>query len=116
MGSLIKLSYTASKILKKKYQCKKRKKKLKALLRISIENLNYTNFINVIYDIKQYDVVYNKSLFNKCKKKYFFNDVHFESLNNFNMRFDDNYLENEQYITNIIKREIELSLSRMSVE
>ena len=88
---------------KKKYE----KKKLKKSLKKSLKNYDFQNFQNVIYQIKTYDNAYNKSLFIKMKKKYFFYDKTVENIDDFNDRFLD-----ENNIINIIRNEIEMSLSK----
>jgi len=88
---------------KRKYE----KRKLKKLLKKSLKNYDFVDFQNIIYQIKTYDNAYNKSLFIKMKKKYFFYDKTVNNIDDFNNRFlDDNN------IINIIRNEIELSLSR----
>ena len=44
---------------------KKKKKQLKEKLSRSIDRINYTDFVDVIYEIKGYDTKYGKSLFIK---------------------------------------------------
>ena len=113
VGTLIKVSIEVSKSVIKKIRRTKEKKVLKINIKESIENLNYTNFVNVIYQIKQYDDKYNKNMYVKVKNQYLFGQVHIDNLHYFKRRFDSDYIENEKYIKELIHKELSLSLSVM---
>ena len=85
-----------------------KKKELKERLLISIKDYDFNLFQNVIYEIKQYDIEYKKSLFIKMKKQYFFYDKHTINFESFNLRFNPNY---EEDLKEMIKREVSISLS-----
>jgi len=88
------------------------KKQLKKELSLCISKLDYTNFVSCIYKIKNnYDNKYHKDLYNKMKYFYKFSDNDVERKEYFLKRFDTDYLINEELITAIVKREVELSLS-----
>lgn len=91
---------------------KQLKKQLEIELRNNISTLNYNEFLNTIYKIKNYDEHYNKYLYVKMKKLLFFNDNHTESFNSFNRRFNSSYNDEEEHIIELIKREISLSYSQ----
>ena len=94
---------------------KKEKKKLKNRLSTSIDNLEYHNFIQCIYDIKRYDTkYYPKQLYYKLKKFYKFQDSILKNENNFKRRFAENY-ECDSDIKDFVRNEIEISLSRKAV-
>ena len=110
-GGLIKFSLLVSKRVVSQYKRKKKKKKLKKEIADSIDNANYHNFVNVIYEIKTYDDKYNKNLYVKCKNQYSFREIHYSTLKNFSRRFSDNYEEQQQMFEEMVKSQIELSLS-----
>lgn len=94
------------------YIRKKRKKDLKKLLKKNITECDFIGFQNTIYKIKAYDNAYNKYLYVKMKKKYFFNDYATTDIIHFEKRFNLNdKIFNKDNLRKIIKEEIELSLS-----
>lgn len=111
VGTLTKITIEVTKKVVNKIRRTKVKKVLKIRIKDSIENLNYTNFVNVIYQIKQYDDEYKKNMYSKIKNQYLFSEVHINNLNDFKRRFDNDFVGNEHYIKELIQREISLSLS-----
>jgi hypothetical protein len=53
-----------------------------------IKECNYKTFRDAIYDIKNYDIKFEKSYFNTLKQKYNFSDVEVESRSEFYKRFN----------------------------
>ncbi len=92
---------------------RKQKNKLKKKLSKSIDELNYNDFLDCIYTMKNYDNKYYKNQFNKSKSFYKFSDNILENKNNFLRRFDSNYCESEDRIAKLVRYEIEASLSKM---
>lgn len=67
---------------------------LKKRLKKSLKNCSYKEFEMVIYDIKNYDTQFEKSLFNSIKTKYNITDDVVESRVKFNERFSLNKNKN----------------------
>ena len=89
------------------------KKKLKKKLSSAIDRLNYKDFYDCIYEIKIYDNKYYKRQYMKVKNIYKFSDIDVNYKNHFIRRFDTENALNEDLITNIVKREISLSLKNI---
>jgi len=113
VSGLTKLTYSVGHTVLVKYKRKKEKKGLKEKLSISIDNVNFTNFVNVIYEIKHYDDKHKKDLYISVQKLYKFNENHINNMNNFKRRFDNNFTENQNYLRELIQTEISISLSLM---
>ena len=107
-----KLTYEGTRISYKYIKRKQKKKNLKNILFQNMNNLNYNEFINTIYKIKQYDERYNKNLFIKIQKQFFFTEKHFENFSTFERRFDSSYYNKQAKLKEMIKNEIELSISQ----
>ena len=88
------------------------KRQLKKNIAKAIDTLNYNDFTDCVYEIQQYDIKYFKKQYNKIKNHYKFSDKVLENKTYFLRRFDSNYECNEEVLRNIVKREIELSLSK----
>lgn len=113
MAGLMRYGITTTQNIMKKIRQRKEKKDIKKRFKIIIENVNYTQFVNIMYEIKTYDNINNKNMLIKLKREYGFNDNHILSLNNFRMRFDINFDEKTKMLKEMIRREIELSISRL---
>jgi len=72
--------------LRGKYKRRKYRKKMKK----GMKECNYKLFKEAIYDIKNYDIKFEKSYFNEMKKKYNFHDEHVDSRKDFYERFNFN--------------------------
>lgn len=95
---------------------KKIKKRLKIKLNDSIKTLNYNLFIDTIYEIKSYDRKYYKNLYLRMKEHYRFNERTVETKKSFMRRFDKDFEEDKEYIANIIREEIEKSMTVLKDE
>jgi len=73
------------------------KKILKKKLKKSMKKCSYNDFSNVIYDIKNFDIQYDKSLFNSIKLKYNMSDDNINSRSYFNNRFSLDKNKNNIY-------------------
>lgn len=67
---------------------------LKKRLKKSLKKCSYSDFEQVIYDIKNYDTQFEKSLFNTIKTKYNITDEIVNSRAKFNQRFSLNNNKN----------------------
>lgn len=95
------------------YIRKKTKIILKRKLKKSIEKCDFINFKDIIYRIKAYDNTYNKYLYIKMKRKYFFTDKTTKDIYFFNKRFNLNdNIPSPSILRSIVREEIELSLSK----
>lgn len=100
--------FYAYKLIKKIYLKKKIKKKIKKY----IDDLNYTKFLQIIYDCKIFDGFYLENLFNELKLKYNFNEENYSTYENFLKRFDILYEQKNDNLIKNLKKEIELSFSK----
>ena len=99
------------------YKQKKSKKKLKKKLKKALQNYNYQDFQDIIYRIQSYDDVYNKYLYVKMKRKYFFTDKCVDDIYYFNKRF--NMIEDitsPTILRKIVNEEIEKSLNKNYID
>lgn len=77
--------------LRGKYKRRKYRKKMKK----GMKECNYKLFKEAIYDIKNYDMKFEKSYYNEMKKKYNFHDDHVDQRKDFYERFNyDNKYRN----------------------
>lgn len=77
--------------LRGKYKRRKYRKKMKK----GMKECNYKLFKEAIYDIKNYDMKFEKSYYNEMKKKYNFHDDHVDQRKEFYERFNfDNKYRN----------------------
>ena len=113
IGILGKFGVVGCKIAIKEIVRRKKKRKLNKKLSNSIDILDYNEFLDCIYEIKNYDNKYNKYQYNKMKKHYKFNNNIMDNRNLFLRRFDTNYNESGERIANIIRHEIERSFSEL---
>ena len=77
--------------LRGKFKRRKYRKKMKK----GMKECNYKLFKEAIYDIKNYDMKFEKSYYNEMKKKYNFHDDHVDQRKEFYERFNfDNKYRN----------------------
>ena len=77
--------------LRGKYKRRKYRRKMKR----GMKECNYKLFKEAIYDIKNYDMKFEKSYYNEMKKKYNFHDDHVDQRKEFYERFNyDNKYRN----------------------
>ena len=108
---LSRISYVVFFTLEGFLKRKNKKKKLKKQLYKSIKDLDYIDFVNTIYEIKNYDDEYKRTLFIKVKKQFFFNNKQIEDVDFFMKRFNDNFIKNEE-LKKMIHEEVSLILSQ----
>lgn len=95
------------------YKKKKTKRILKKKLKKSIKECDFITFKDIIYRIKAYDNTYNKYLYIKMKRKYFFTDKTTKDIYFFNKRFNLNdNIPSPTIVRSIVREEIELSLNK----
>ena len=111
IGGLAKVSWIGIVMTIHRIKRKIKKKTLKQNLFISMNTINYNDFINVMYKIKNYDDEYHKNLYIKVQKQFFFNEKHFEDLHSFQRRFDSSFSKKEEMLKKLVLCEIEKSLS-----
>lgn len=114
-GVVLKGGLIISKILIHRIQRKYKKYNIQKELLKSIDDLDFNNFQEKIYLVKQYDFLYKKQLFNKLKKKYKFNDKTTTDNEYFKRRFDIDYDIKQNELKEIVKREVERSLTRNTI-
>ena len=112
MGAVARISYTLGFTGLTIFKRKKKKKELKNKLYQSIKNIDHLDFVNTIYEIKNYDEKYDKNLFIKVQKQFFFNNTHINSKDKFLKRFDDSYTNSDEELRRKIHTEISLILSQ----
>lgn len=113
IGGLGKITWIGIRLTLSRFKRKKSKKKLKDRLNLSMTNLNYTEFIDIIYEIKNYDDNYHKNLYVKVKKQFFFNENNFDCLKSFQRRFDSSFDIKQENLKKMIHYEVELSISQI---
>ena len=69
---------------------KLKRKGFRKRMKKGMKECNYKLFKEAIYDIKNYDMKFEKSYYNNMKKKYNFNDEHVDSRKHFYERFNFN--------------------------
>jgi len=89
-----------------------KKRKLKKELSLTIDKLDYQAFLDVVYKIQNYDRKYSKTQYQKCQKQLKFSNKILTDKQYFLRRFDIEYETNPDFIKNVIREEIELSLSK----
>jgi len=76
----------------------KSKYKIKNIkLRKTIEELNYNEFKNIIYEIKNNDIKYELTGYVKAKQEFFFSDNILSSKKIFMLKYDPNYDYKDYY-------------------
>lgn len=84
------------------------KRSLKKMLNKSIKKCSYNDFHKTIYDIKNFDIQYEKSFFNEIKTKYNLTEEQINSRSYFNERFNkDNKQNNIDDILDYIDKKYE---------
>lgn len=84
------------------------KRNLKKMLNKSIKKCSYNDFHKTIYDIKNFDIQYEKSFFNEIKTKYNLTEEQINSRSYFNERFNkDNKQNNIDDILDYIDKKYE---------
>ncbi len=113
IGGFVKITWVGITLTLLRLKRKKSKKNLKQRLNFSMINLNYTEFIDIIYEIKNYDDKYHKKLYVKVKTQFFFNEKHFDCLKSFQRRFDSSFDIKQENLKKMIHYEVELSISQI---
>ena len=113
LGIVGKLTVIAGDAMIKQIYRRNIKGKLKKKLSKKIDDIDFNGFLDTIYEIKNYDIKYNKHQYNKLKYHYKFNEKILCDKNLFLQRFDPNYEIADDLFTRQIRYEIELSLKKL---
>lgn len=113
LGGLAKAIWIGTSFGIKRIKRKLKKKKLKERLFINMNCLNYTEFVNIMYEIKNYDDKYHKNLYVKVQKQYFFTEKHFDCYSSFLRRFDSSFKTKQEELVKMIHYEVEKSISQI---
>ncbi len=112
LGGLAKAIWVGTSFSIIRIKRKLKKKKLKERLFLNMNSLNYTEFVNIMYEIKNYDDEYHKNLYIKVQKQYFFTEKHFDCFGSFLRRFDSSYKTKQEELVKMIQYEVEKSISQ----